>query len=597
MSEQGAGAGRSDAGVGPTISPTARELLGRLGRVMDRVDLDRLAVWTFTLAVLASAALLYHLTRGTSFWGDDWVWVTTRRANTLGTILSPYDGHFSVLPIVLYRIMFAAFGIGSYAPYRGLVIILSLGVALLAYVYARQRVQRFPAVLVATLVLFIGPGWQDIMWAFQIGWELALGLGLAALISLDSRTRWGDVAACALTFGSICSTSFGVAFAIGVLFDVAFTRRRWRDIWIGVVPLLLYAVWALHYHPTGITWSDITLVPGNLVQTFAGGAAGIVGLTGATAINPVGVTLTFGPPLLIVLAFFSVRAVGRRRYDVRAATLLLVLVLFSALTTLGRAFETPLVSRYIYPDCVLVALYIVQLGRGRSISNLAQGGLALLVVLAVVSNIGVLRSAGVYLRQVGASTNADVATLDLEQGSVPSDYILTHLPDYPFVSITAGGYHAAERALGTPADSVQQIVHAPAVAQSTADQELIGERAIALGSGPSSKPDGGAPPGVTGSIGGSGSRVGACVRFAPARTSLPGASSSLTLSLAPGATRISAGPASVGVAARRFGPTANPIGTIGPGRTAIVLTRRDAAPEPWQITLTVTGPVRACTVR
>ena len=30
---------------------------------------------------------------------------------------------------------------------------------------------------------------------------------------------------------------------------------------------------------------------------------------------------------------------------------------FSLLTTLGRAFETPLVSRYVYPDCVLVALF------------------------------------------------------------------------------------------------------------------------------------------------------------------------------------------------------------------------------------------------
>ena len=41
-----------------------------------------------------------------------------RRGNNVGTFLAPYDGHLSVLPIVIYRLMFAAFGIDSYAPYR-----------------------------------------------------------------------------------------------------------------------------------------------------------------------------------------------------------------------------------------------------------------------------------------------------------------------------------------------------------------------------------------------------------------------------------------------------------------------------------------------
>jgi hypothetical protein len=130
----------------------------RLELGLERLDLDRIAILVLGLAVLASGALLYHLTRGSSFWGDDWVWITTRRANTVGTFLSPYDGHLSVLPLVIYRLMFAAFGINSYAPYRALVIVLSLVVGLLAFEYARPRVGRFVAMLVAVLVLFAGPG-------------------------------------------------------------------------------------------------------------------------------------------------------------------------------------------------------------------------------------------------------------------------------------------------------------------------------------------------------------------------------------------------------------------------------------------------------
>ena len=538
MSEQGATAGRPDAAAPSTRPRATGELIDRLEDGLAKLDLDRLASVLLGLAVVASGVLLYHLTRGTSFWGDDWAWITTRRANTVGTFLSPYDGHLSVLPVVVYRLMFAVFGIDSYAPYRVLVVGFSLIVGLLAFAYARPRVGRFPAMIVATLVLFEGSGWQDTMWAFQIGWELALGLGVAALILLDRGRRASDIAACALTFLSICSTSFGVAFAIGIAFDVAFTRRRWQDAWIPLIPLVLYAIWALHYHPTGIIWSEITLVPGNLVQTFAGATAGIVGLSGATPLNPTGTTLVFGVPLVIALAAVSVAAATGRRFGARAASLIVILVIFSALTTLGRAFETPLVSRYVYPDCVLIALFAVELARGRPVTRVVQAGVAVLALGAVISNIGVLRSAGAYLRQVGAGTEADVAALDLGRGSIPAGYIATQLPDYPFVSITAGGYFAAQAALGTPADSIAQLAHAPAGAQANADNELIGEKAIVLSPGVSPAPARGAAPTVAASTNGSATRTGACVRFTPAPALIPGAGSSVTLTLAPGAVRV-----------------------------------------------------------
>jgi hypothetical protein len=579
------------------IDARGSDAMQRFEHQLERLDMVRLARVVLALAVIASGLLLYHLTRGTSFWGDDWAWITTRRGNNVGTFLAPYDGHLSVLPIVIYRLMFAAFGIDSYAPYRVLVIGLSLIVGLLAFDYARHRVGDFVAMLVAALVLFIGPGWQDTMWAFQIGWVLALGLGIAAMILLDRRTVATDVLACALTFGAICSTTFGVAFAIGIAVDVGLTRRRWRDAWIPVIPLLLYVIWALHYHPTGIDWSEITLVPGNLMQTFAGGAAGIVGLSGATPFNPTGTTLTFGVPLVALLAILAVRAALGHRFGVRALSLLVVLVVFSALTTLGRAFETPLVSRYVYPDCVLVALFAVELARGVRASRLIGAGLAIVALAAVVANVGVLRAAGGYLRQVGASTNADVAALDLGQGSIPAGYIATHLPDYPFISITAGSYFAAKRALGTPADSITALAHAQSAARTTADQELIGERAIVLTPGPSRASAGGTAPAITAASGGVATRAGPCVSFTPATALAPGATSSVSLSLAPGVVRVTAGDGPLTVAARRFGPALTALGTIGPDRSAYVLVRRDAATQTWLLALQGTAAARICTLR
>jgi hypothetical protein len=274
-----------------------------------------------------------------------------------------------------------------------------------------------------------------------------------------------------------------------------------------------------------------------------------------------------------------------------------VLILFSALTTLGRAFETPLVSRYIYPDCVLIALFAAELARGARLTRLAQAGLAVLALLAVIANVGVLRAGGAYLRLVGASTHADVAALDLGRGSIPSGYIATQLPDYPFVSITAGSLFAAEDALGTPADSVAELAHAPASAQAVADNELIGERAIVLSPGVSPAPAGGAAPGVSSAANGFATRSGACAQFMPVSALTPGATSSVVLTLAPGAVRVSTGAAPVTVAAQRFGPTAAALGTIGPGRSAIVLVRHDAAPNPWQLSLESGAAVRVCALR
>jgi hypothetical protein len=190
-----------------------------------------------------------------------------------------------------------------------------------------------------------------------------------------------------------------------------------------------------------------------------------------------------------------------------------------------------------------------------------------------------------------------VAAVNLARGSIPPGYIATQLPDYPFVSITASSLFAAEDALGTPADSIAQLAHAPAGARTTADNELIGERAIVLSPGFSPAAPGGTAPGIAAAVGGSATGSGACVEFTPTRTLTPGATSTALLSLPPGAFRVTADAVRVTVDVQRFGPTPAALGTIGPGRSAIVLVRRDAAPQPWLLQLGSGAAVRACTLR
>src|SRR5450755_3512345 len=122
MPEHGAGAGQTHTATGLPASRRALEVFRRLEEGLERLDLERAAPLILGLATIASGLLMYHLTLGSSFWGEDWASIVSRRANNVHPFLSPYDGPLSVLPIVIFRVMFAAFGIDSYAPYRVMVI-------------------------------------------------------------------------------------------------------------------------------------------------------------------------------------------------------------------------------------------------------------------------------------------------------------------------------------------------------------------------------------------------------------------------------------------------------------------------------------------
>jgi hypothetical protein len=568
----------------------------RLAFAASDLDLDRLARPALVVAVVGSALLIYHLTRGSSFLADDWTWIETRRGNSLHTFLAPYNGHLSLVPIAIYRLMFAVFGIGDFAPYRVLLLVAASATGVVIFEYARHRVGEFRALLVATLVLFLGPGWNDIMQPFQIAWLIAVASGILALSLLDRRRIGTDAAACLLILISLCSTSVGVALAVGTAVDIAIARRRWRDAWIAGLPLLLYAVWAIHYHPAAIQISSITNAPLNLAQTTAAAVAGVVGLSGVTPTNMTGLALTFGVPLLTLAVAVAVVRTGRGWDWTRFLSLAAALVTFSLLTSLARSFQSPFESRYMYVICVLETLMVVELARGLRVPLRAQLGLAVLTLVAVVANIGVLRSGGSYLRQLGAVTSATLTAVQLDRDQVASDAPLTQLPLYPLVVVTAGQYFKVEHALGTPAYTVTQLQHASAGAQGAADAQSLADRDVELAGVTAPSPPSGDTPAIEGAGGGSAARRGACIAFAPAAALAPGQGSTLALQLRPGRVSVTAGAAPVTVSVRRFAPGYMALGTVRARGSAIVSVSRDRAPQPWHLQVQSLTPVRVCTV-
>ena len=572
---------------------TTTSVRRRAELALAELDLDRLALPGLAIAALASGLLIYHLTRGSSFSPDDWIWIDTRRGDSVGTFLSPYNGHLSLVPIAIYRLMFALFGIGSFAPYRVLLLVIASAAGVVLFEYSRHRIGAFCALLVTTLLLFLGPGWNDIMQPFQIAWLLAVAAGVLALSLLDRRRTATDVSACVLILISLSSTSVGVALAVGIAVDVALSRRRWRDAWIVAVPLALYAGWAVHYHPSEIHLSALTSAPINLVQTTTAGVAGLLGLSGVTPADVTGVSLTFGVPLLaFAVAAVILRTASGLHYT-RCLSLAAALVTFSLLTTLVRYFQSPFSSRYMYVTCVLVALIAVELASGITVSRRAQAALGALTVIVVVANIAVLRSGGSSFRQAGAQTDATLGAVQLDRGRVDPRTPLTQLPLYPITVVTAGQYLTAAHALGSPADTTEQLLHAGPAAQASADAQLTADGDIALVPATAAVAGSGAPA-VVSAAGGTVARSGGCATFTPAASSSSGATSTITVRVSAGAIRISTGRAPATIAARRFAPSFAALGTVRARGAAVVSVRGDAAPEPWYIQLATVAGIRAC---
>ena len=82
--------------------------------------------------------------------------------------------------------LYSVVGLHHYWPYQLPVILSHLAIAfLLRHIMRRCGVRPWTASLVAATYVLFGPGVDDILWAFQIGFNLAVVFGLAQMILAD----------------------------------------------------------------------------------------------------------------------------------------------------------------------------------------------------------------------------------------------------------------------------------------------------------------------------------------------------------------------------------------------------------------------------
>ncbi len=319
----------------PAATPQGVRAEGRIERA--RGLLRPGAEWVVLGAVLMAAFVyLAWETRGNTLWFDEWEWLVNRRSGGVHTFLEPHNQHLSLVPVAIFKLLFSTAGLDDYRPYRAVVIGLHLLCAVLLYVLARRRVGPWLALLPALCLICFGPGWQNFLWPFQIGWLASLAAALGALLALERSDLRGDLAAAALLAVSLGSSGLGLAVAVGLFAELAWTRASRRRLWVVIAPMILYGLWYARYGESGSALAAPWKIVGFAANAAASAVGALAGLSGSV-IPDKGGSLAWGRPLTVLAVLVLVASIVRGRgVTPRLIGLISTAVAFWLLTGLGR---------------------------------------------------------------------------------------------------------------------------------------------------------------------------------------------------------------------------------------------------------------------
>lgn len=355
------------------------------------------ADWAFRGFLAVGIVALARVVRHQWFVLDDWALVITRSTvrHTLGWkdwLFYSQDGHWLTVPVLLFRAVQNAFGLDSYLPFVALAVVSHVLVVLLVRVLCRRSdASAWTTTLVCAVLLVFGAGFENIVFAVQVSYNLSMAAFLAQLILVDhdGPVDRRDYFGAAIALIGVMSSGFGPVFIVGVAVVLAL-RKRWAALAIAVVPQgLAYTWWYLAWQQnatTGVPKGSKLLVPEFVARGLAAAIHGMVVLPGLT-----------GLALLAVLAIALWRGAGWRSQSILLALWITSLVMLTGIgferIGFGAAYATA--SRYRYMTAMLLApalaLAVDQLVK---VSVAARWAGRLVLSFAALVNVGWLFNNG-----------------------------------------------------------------------------------------------------------------------------------------------------------------------------------------------------------
>jgi hypothetical protein len=531
-----------------------------------------------------TAVLIYRKGAGLTFYFDEWNFVMNRDSWSVETFLEPHSEHLVLVPLVVFKLLFATVGLADYWVYRVVLIAVHLLCVALFFVLARRRLGDTLALIAAAPLLLLGPAWHDLLVPFQISYLGSVAAGLGSLVALDRRDRLGDAVASLLVALGLASSGVGITFAAAALLETMLLPDRLRRAWVAGAPIVLYLLWSLAYgNPTatsgGLSLTELwqmnaPAVPGHVATSLAGSFGAVIGLG-----------VDWGRPLAALAAIYVVVRLVRGPVSTRLIALLGAAAVAWGLGGLFRAhLNAPLDSRYLYLGAVLVLLIAIELVPRLPVSRRMVAVLAVLTAAATLANFGSLRSGSLFLQEWSRFVTAELAALELAGPATDPDFVPdpTRAPD-----ITAGKYFAAiERYDSSPAASPAEVAQRGEPERVAADAVFLG----ALEVKPRPVARASVPRPTVVSASGPVTRTAAC-----ARVGEPQAPASLEVAVPPRGLAIAGAEAPVEVRLRSFasGYPEAAFATVPAGTTsALRIPTRDGMV--WLVRLTGLGELSAC---
>lgn len=563
--------------------------LGRVPRLVGaKLQKPASAVVLLVLAMAAAATWLLLAGRDLTFHGDEIFYyanLITREGVTspqygVEYFLAPHNGHLVLLGRLAYEALFAVAG-ADYGVFRAVEVLGVLACAGLFFALAVRRTSPLVALALSVLICFFGYANETLMWPFDLHTVYAAALGLGALLALERDDRAGDVAGCVLLVLSVLMVEVGLAFVVGAAVLVLLSPDRRGRIWIFLVPLALYAVWwlwARQFDQSDVLFTNIRLVPSELVDALAAVVGCILGLnpTGAEA-RPEVVGIV--PAAMVAAGFALAGLVYRVRQGNVPPTLWAFLATVVAYwLTMAAGGRPPDSTRYVFVGAVLVLLVAVDAIRHVRFGTLATVAFFVVVAFAVPPNIAKLYDGRGPELDVSRVTGSEYAMLDLVGEKVNPDFVPALEPAVQeaggslFVPLAAGDYFDAARRNGSLGMPLEELRSGDPKYGAIADATLVA--ALELELAPVGAPAGG--------------------------DSCPAVTDATATDLAyfdlerGGAVLGNRGEETVSVGLSRFGPGAPgaPAGELEPGEWAEVRIPPDAAPDRWRAA--ISGPVSVC---
>jgi hypothetical protein len=142
-----------------------------------------------------------------------------------------------MLARLIYAALLSTFGLRTYVPYMLVLMALHAASAFLLFELVRRRAGDLVGIACAAMLLVLGAGWENLLWAFQIAFVGSVACGLGMLLALDgppARRRLAVAAvllAASLMFSGI-GLFFGVVAAVRLMLD---PPRRRELLWFAPV--------------------------------------------------------------------------------------------------------------------------------------------------------------------------------------------------------------------------------------------------------------------------------------------------------------------------------------------------------------------------